>query len=77
MEKQEDIKENMGTEVLEMTEIIGIGVDKTERMNKRWENSTGSFFFLLQVKKPLTLTLTLPPLSGRKRAKRRSWEESK
>lgn len=35
MEKQEDIKENMGTEVLEMTEIIGIGVDKTERMNKR------------------------------------------
>lgn len=36
MEKQEDVKEKMDTEVLEKMEIVGIGADRTGRMEKRW-----------------------------------------
>ena len=35
MEKQEDMKEKMDTEVLKKMEIVGIGIDSTRRKEKR------------------------------------------
>lgn len=40
MEKQEDMKE-MDTEVLEKMEIVGIGIDRTGKMEKRWGDVEG------------------------------------